>query len=130
MAEPYLLLKSAHLTSAALSFAGFFARGVGALRGAAWVRSRLARTLPHGVDTVLLASALAMAWLAGFTPANSPWLTAKIVALLVYIGLGMLALRPGRPLALRASAWVAALVVFGYIVSVAFTKQPAGLLLG
>ncbi len=122
----YTTLKTIHMTAAALSFAGFFARGIGALNGAAWVRSRAARSWPHAVDSVLLLSALGLAWMLRINPTAAPWLLAKIVALLVYIALGVLALRPGRPLALRAIAWVAALATFGYIVSVAITKRPAG----
>jgi hypothetical protein len=41
----------------------------------------------------------------------------------------MLALRPGRSRRMRAAAWGAALLVFGYILSVAFTKSPCGPLL-
>ena len=123
-------LKLVHQVAVVLSFAGFFARGVGALMDAAWVRSRVARTLPHVVDTVLLLSALTMLWSLQLSPAATPWLLAKIVGLLVYIGLGMLALRPGRPRGVRALAWVAALLSFGWIVSVAITKSPLGALQG
>lgn len=124
----YATLKLLHQGSVALSIAGFCARGAGALSGAAWVRGRAARTLPHLVDTVLLLSALALLWTLQLTPSDAPWLAAKIAGLLLYIGLGMLALRPGRPLALRATAWVAALAVVGWIVAVAITKDPwAGL---
>lgn len=122
----YLLIKTVHQTAVALSVAGFFARGVGALGGAAWVRGRLAKTLPHVVDSVLLLSALTLAWMLRLTPGSAPWLLAKIIGLLVYIGLGVVALRPGRPLAVRAGAWVAALLTFGWIVSVALTKHPLG----
>ena len=86
--------------------------------------------LPHIVDSVLLLSALTLAWLLRMHPANAPWLLAKIVGLVLYIGLGMLALKPGRPWALRAAAWVGALAVFGWIVSVAFTKSAWGFLAG
>lgn len=124
----YAALKLVHQTAVVLSIAGFFVRGLASLASAAWVRGRIARTLPHVVDTVLLLSALTLAWLLRLTPTAAPWLAAKIAGLLLYIGLGMLALRPGRPLALRASAWVAALGVFGWIVAVAITKDPyAGL---
>jgi uncharacterized membrane protein SirB2 len=124
----YSMLKLVHQTAVALSITGFFARGLGSLADAAWVRTRAARTLPHAVDTVLLLSALTLAWRLRLTPAAAPWLGAKITGLLLYIGLGMLALRPGRPLTVRATAWVAALLVFGWIVSVAITKDPyAGL---
>ena len=120
--------KLLHQTTAALSLAGFVARGLGSFAQAAWVRHRFTRVVPHVVDTLLLLSALVMAWTLRLTPGNAPWLTAKIAGLLLYIGLGMLALRPGRPLALRITAWVAALAVFGWIVSVAITKQPLGVL--
>lgn len=125
-AVDYLLIKTVHQTAVALSVAGFFARGVGALGGAAWVRGRLAKTLPHVVDSVLLLSALTLAWMLRLTPGSAPWLLAKIIGLLVYIGLGVVALRPGRPWAVRAGAWVAALLTFGWIVSVALTKHPLG----
>ena len=120
----YATLKLLHQGSVALSIAGFCARLAGALAGAAWVRGRAARTLPHLVDTVLLLSALALLWTLQLTPWDAPWLAAKIAGLLLYIGLGMLALRPGRSLALRATAWVAALAVVGWIVAVAITKDP------
>lgn len=122
----YGLIKSVHQGAVALSLAGFFARGAASLAGAGWVRSRLARTLPHVVDSVLLASALGLAWMLRLTPASAPWLMAKIVGLLVYIALGVIALRPGRPVAVRATAWLAALGVFGWIVSVALLKDPRG----
>jgi uncharacterized membrane protein SirB2 len=51
---------------------------------------------------------------------------AKLAGLIVYIGLGLLALRPGRSLEFRAAAWVAALFTVGWIVSVAITKSPMG----
>jgi len=124
----YGLVKIVHQSAVALSFAGFFARGVGALAGAAWVRGAVARRLPHVVDTVLLVSALLLAWMLRLAPGNAPWLVAKIVGLLLYIALGVVALRPGRPVGLRAAAWLAALLVFGWIVSVALTKNPLGFL--
>jgi len=122
----YVAIKTVHMTAVALSIAGFCARGAGALWGAAWVRGRAARTLPHVVDTVLLASAITLAWMLRQAPGQSGWLTAKVVGLLAYIALGMLALKPGRPFGVRAAAFAAAVATFGYIVSVALTKSPAG----
>ena len=125
--DTYLLLRQLHRACALLSICGFVLRWAGGLAGQAWVRGRLARSLPHGVDTVLLVSALALAFGAGFTPLNAPWLATKIVALIVYIGLGMVALSPRRSRPMRWGAGVAALLVFAHIVVVAFNKQPAGL---
>lgn len=122
----YLVIKTLHQAAVALSVTGFFARGWGSLLGAKWTRNPVARTLPHVIDTVLLSSALLLAWMLRLTPATSPWLMAKIVGLLSYIALGMVALRPGRPTPVRAAAWVAAMLTFGWIVSVAITKNPMG----
>ena len=126
----YFTVKTLHQTAVALSLAGFFARGLGGLAGAGWVQGRAAKSVPHVVDTVLLLSALVLAWMLRLNPLTTPWLAAKIVALLVYIGLGMVALNPKRALKLRAVAWLAALASFGYIVSVALTKSPLGFLSG
>jgi len=124
----YVAVKLVHQCAVALSITGFFVRGAASLAGARWVSGRAARTLPHLVDSVLLLSALTLAGLLQLTPDRAPWLAAKLVGLLLYIVLGVVALKPGRPLALRAVAWVAALVVVGWIVSVAVTKSPLGFL--
>lgn len=124
----YLVVKAVHESAVALSMAGFFARGIGGLSDAAWVRGRPARTLPHLVDTVLLGSALLLAWMLRLDPTAAPWLIAKIAGLLAYIGLGVVALRPGRSRRARAAAWIAALAIFAWIVSVAITRNPLGFL--
>lgn len=124
----YTAWKLVHQSTVALSVSGFAARGIGSLAGAAWMRHRIHRIWPHLVDTLLLGSALVMAWLLRLNPLTTPWLLAKIIGLLVYIGLGMVALRASRPLPVRFGAWLAALGVFGWIVSVAITKDALGLL--
>lgn len=122
----YLALKHFHITCVVLSGAGFALRGAWALAGSPLARARLTRVLPHVVDSCLLLSAIALAWMAGQYPFVHGWLTAKIVGLLAYIGLGMVALKPGRAKAVRAGAFVAALATFSWIVSVALSKNPAG----
>ena len=124
----YFSVKLVHQAAVALSIGGFFVRGAASLAGAGWVQGRTAKTLPHVVDSILLISALVLAWMLRLSPGNAPWLLAKIVGLVVYVALGVIALRPGRPRAVRGSAWVAALVVVAWIVSVALTKSPYGFL--
>ena len=125
----YALLKTIHQAAVVISFAGFFVRGVGMLNDATWLRHRAVKTLPHVVDTILIVSAVWLAWILRLTPANAPWIGAKIIGLLVYIAVGMVALRFGRTKPVRASAWIGAMLVFGYIVSVAVAKDPRGFLL-
>ena len=122
----YVLLKALHRGAVLLSICGFAARGLGGLAGAAWVRGRLARVLPHVVDTVLLLSALGLLWQLRLNPVDAPWLLAKIGGLLLYIGLGMVALNARRPRGLRAAAWLAALATVGWVASVALSKNAWG----
>jgi uncharacterized membrane protein SirB2 len=122
----YATLKLIHQSAVATSFAGFFARGVGMLGDAGWVKHRLARTLPHLVDTVLIVSAVWLTGILRLSPSGSPWIDAKIAGLFVYIGVGMVAFRFGRTRRVRAAAWIFAMIVFAWIVSVAITKDPRG----
>jgi len=87
------------------------------------LNQRWVRVVPHVVDTFLLASAIAMVVMSGQYPFVAGWLTAKVVALIVYIGLGMLALRRARTRGVRLAAWVAAQAGVIYIVAVALTRQ-------
>lgn len=122
----YPIVKHVHMTCAAATLALFVLRGTWMLRGSPHLEARWVRILPHLVDTLLLASAIVLAVLIGNAPLTHAWLTAKVTALVLYMVLGTIALKRGRTRAVRVSAFVAALAVFGYIVSVALTKSPWG----
>jgi len=119
------LIKSIHVTSVALSYSLFFLRGVWMLRDSRSLQQRWVKFAPHTVDSVLLASAIALAWQLGISPLEAPWLAAKIVALLAYIVIGSVALKRGKTRRIRIIAWLTAQAVFIYIVSVAVTHNPA-----
>lgn len=120
-----MLLKLVHVACAALSYGGFFVRGVWMMRDSPLLDRRWVRILPHANDTVLLASAIALAAMSRQYPIAHGWLTAKVLALVVYIALGMAALKPGRRKPQRIAAWIAAQAVFLYIVWVAVARSPA-----
>lgn len=122
----YLTIKSVHMLCALLSGAGFVLQGVLMMRQSPLLDHRVTRTLPHLVDTVFLASAIALAVLSAQYPFSAPWVTAKVSGLLLYIVLGAIALRRGRTLRQRVIAFFAALATYAWIVSVAFAKNPAG----
>lgn len=119
----YLALKHLHVSCALLSGAFFTLRGIWMLRESARLQQRWVRIAPHIIDTLLLASALTMVFWSGQYPFVQPWLTAKVLALLAYIVLGTIALKRGKSKRTRVLAFAAALAVFGYIVSVALTRQ-------
>jgi uncharacterized membrane protein SirB2 len=119
----YILLKMTHLTCVALSYAGFVLRGIWMIRDPRLLERRWVRVLPHVVDTALLASAIALAVMLKQYPLSESWLTAKVVALVCYILLGMVALGRGTTRGIRIGAWLAAQGVFFYIVAVALTRN-------
>ena len=94
------------------------------LRAPALLQRPWVRTVPHFVDTGLLASAIALAIITQQYPLAAPWLTAKVIALMLYIALGMIALRHGKTKSVRVTAWITAQVLFAYIVAVALSRSP------
>lgn len=122
----YLVAKSIHVGCVIVSLSGFAARGALMLAESRWLTARFVRITPHVVDTLLLASALWLCWLLGQYPFVQGWLTAKVLGLLAYIGLGTLALRRGRTRSVRAAALAGAVLAAGYVVAVALTRDPRG----
>jgi len=127
----YTALRHIHMTSVALSGVFFLVRAIAVnLAGAGWPRLRPVRMSSYAIDTVLLASAIALTVVTGQYPFADSWLTVKVALLAVYIALGIIALRPARPAPVRLVATVAAVIVFLFIVTVARTHHPMGLFSG
>lgn len=124
----YLAVKYVHVVCALLSISGFVVRGVWMMTGNPLLARRPVKILPHLVDTLLLASALLMVWMSAQYPFVQSWLTAKVIALVLYILLGTVALKRGTTRGIRITAWWLALLVFAYIVSVAFSRSALGFL--
>lgn len=120
----YALLKMIHVSSIVLSYLLFLTRGIWMMQDSANLQQRWVKIMPHVVDTVLLISAIALAVTLQQSPLNDSWLSAKIVGLLLYICLGMVAMRFGKTRQTKIIAWIAAQCVFLYIVLVALTKSP------
>ena len=119
----YLAIKYIHITCAVLSGSLFLLRGYWMLAESDMLQRRWVKVVPHIVDTLLLTSALIMVFWSGQYPFVQSWLTTKVIALIVYIALGTIALKRGKTKAMRSGALLAAIVTFAYIVSVALTRQ-------
>ena len=89
-------VKFVHVSAVIVTASFFLARGIWMLQGSALLQHPFVRVAPHVNDTVLFISALVLATLLGQYPFVNGWLTAKVVGLVVYIGLGHVALRRGR----------------------------------
>ena len=119
----YTLLRLLHIGTVYVTLVLFLLRGVWMLLDSPRLQQRWVKIVPHINDTLLLAAAIGLLVVGGIDPREQPWLIAKIIGLLAYIGLGTLALKRGRTKAIRVKAFLAALGVFAYIVAVAVTKQ-------
>lgn len=121
----YIALKHIHLTFVVLSLLAFFVRGIWLFMNSSMLSKKWVKILPHFISTILLVSGVVLAVHLGMSPGSQPWLMAKIIGLIVYIGLGVAAFKVPNPTASKL-LWVSALLVFAYILSVAITKSALG----
>lgn len=117
------LLKGIHITTVLLSLGGFILRYTWLALDSPRLHRRWVKISPHINDTVLLISGILLAVRLQQFPFVNSWLTAKLVALLVYIGLGMVTLRHGRNKTQRLLTGLAAIGVFTYMLGIAVTHD-------
>lgn len=124
----YYAIKMVHMLAVLASGTLFFLRGMAInFFRATWPMAAPVRYLTYSVDTTLLVAALMLTTIIHQFPFVDGWLTVKVLLLIVYIGLGTFALKRGRTKNVRIGAWVAALAVFAFIVSVAVAHNPLGI---
>lgn len=121
----YLVLKYIHVSLAILSISGFLLRAYWMSQDSPKLKQRVVRVLPHVIDAAFLASGIGLVVLLRLQLMQSPWLVAKLAALVAYVVLGSIALKRGRTLRIRLIALVFAVLSFAYIVGVAISKSPA-----
>lgn len=116
------MLKSLHITLAYLTVIGFVVRGLWAIVDSPMREQKWVRVLPHIIDTTLLSIGVVMVFSIGASFTDS-WLEAKMLALLGYIGFGVLTMRAKtRPV--KVGGFVLALACVGYLFAVAFSRSP------
>lgn len=126
MIELYPHIKQVHIVAVFASGSLFFLRGLTLHLGGQWAVAPPLRYLSYTIDTVLLTTALMLATILHQYPFVQAWLTTKIVLLVVYVVLGTFALKRGRTRTVRVACWLAALMVYAYIISVARAHHPLG----
>ncbi len=117
------IAKEIHILCVLVTFVGFIGRGILIMRRSPVMSQRWLKIVPHVNDTLLLATAIYLAVQLNIAPWDTLWLGVKLVLVLLYIGLGMVVMRPRFSFKTRITLWVVGLVVFAYIVSIALTKS-------
>lgn len=124
----YPQIRHTHIGLVAASGSLFALRGVAHLAGARWPMRGAVRAAAVAIDTLLLGAGATLWALLQLDPlARDHWLAAKLGLLVVYVVLGTLALKRARRPAQRLAFLLAALLVFGTMVSMAVTRHPLGL---
>jgi uncharacterized membrane protein SirB2 len=126
--EFYPQIKWVHIAAVVASGSLFFVRGLALHAGARWPMAAPLRYLSYSIDTVLLTAALMLVTIIHQYPFVQGWLTIKVLLLVIYVVLGTFALKRGRTRAVRIGCWLAALVVYLFIVTVARAHHPLGAL--
>ena len=130
MIEHYFLIKHLHITTAILSLVLFMLRAWWSVRESPELQRRWVKVLPHINDTLLLALGVLLMVMLGMWPQHHPWLAAKLIALLVYIALGTVAIKRGRSPAVRGVAALAAVLTFLFMLGAAIRHDPLSWLAG
>ncbi len=128
LADFYPLIKASHVGLVMLSGGLFAGRGVGVLLGATMPMSPAVRRCSQVIDTALLVAALLLLMTLQLNPFSTPWLLAKLVLLVAYIGFGTLALRRAPTQGGKGLAFAAALLCFVVMFTIARTHDPLGFL--
>jgi uncharacterized membrane protein SirB2 len=128
MIEFYPQIKFVHVLCVILSGSLFVVRGFMMLADSRLANHAALRCLSYAIDTTLLTAALMLVTILHQYPFVQAWLTVKLLLLVVYIVLGVFALRRGRTRLVRAAFFAAAIAVYLFIVSVAWTHDPRGAL--
>ena len=120
----YSILRNIHITCVIISLSFFSIRGCWMMLDSALLQKRVVKILPHIIDTALLLSAIGLILKIQQYPLTDHWLSAKVLALIVYIALGAIAITYGKTKKQRLLAFSAALLTACYIVIVAIHHHP------
>lgn len=120
----YLLIKSLHVLTALLSITLFFARFLLLMLRPDGPAQRWTRLLPHLNDTLLLIFAGLLCITIQQAPLVTPWLSEKVVAVILYIFAGMFALKWAKSRLAQMIWFMIALSMFAYTATIALNKTP------
>lgn len=127
MPDHYALVKALHITAVSLTGLVFLVRGALVQAG----RTSIAFAAPlryasYTIDTLLLASAVALVSMLPPAMFANHWLHVKVGLVVVYIVLGSFALKRARTPRGRAVFFAAAIATYATIVGIAIAHHPLG----
>ena len=92
----YIAIKHSHMLFAVISGLFFLVRGAWMLMDSGMLQKKWVKILPHINDSLLLLCAIGLSVMSHQYPIAQDWLTVKVLALIAYIVLGVIALKKGK----------------------------------
>jgi uncharacterized membrane protein SirB2 len=123
----YLQIRLAHVICVCCSGGLFALRGMLTVARVPSANHPALRWLSYTIDTCLLTAALMLVTIVHQYPFVNGWLTMKVLLLVPYVALGWYALHRARTQVARISALLSAVLVFLFIASVGWWRDPAGI---
>ncbi|AKJ42435.1 SirB2 family protein [Pragia fontium] len=123
----YIWVKQLHIITALISITLFVLRFYWKWRGAAIMQQRWIKIAPHLNDTVLFITGIVLIFITHFYPFSiqGTWMTEKLFAVIIYIGLGHVVLgKRAKNQKIRIMAFIAAILCLYLIVTLAINKMP------
>jgi len=119
----YNSLKFIHISTVSFSLLLFISRAVLLFKHSPHLHHPILKVLPHINDTILLLSAITMLVIAELIPNDeNPWLLTKIIAMLIYILLGMTLFKWATSDSHKRIVFVLAITIYLYIIHTAIYK--------
>ena len=123
----YPQIKWVHIAAVSASGSLFSLRGaLVQARRPQWAMAAPVRYASYTIDTVLLTAALMLLTILPGAMFANGWLTTKLILVVTYVVLGTFALGRGRTPRVRATCYLAALLVFVTIIGIAIAHHPLG----
>jgi len=120
----YMMAKHLHLTAVGLSILFFIFRFIWSQFDATALSKKWVKILPHIIDRFTRQRAIWLCFILSQYPIVNPWLTFKVIGVVLYIVFGLFALKKAKTALAKWGFFVAALAVLMATAMVAVTKQP------
>ena len=123
LAPYYTDIRHLHIACVALSGTLFTSRALLRIKGSLLANHRALRLTSYFIDTTLLLAGILLTLILEQYPFVNAWLTAKVLLLPCYIGLGLITLRRAPDRFWCSVAMLSALLVYGAIITIAVTHR-------
>ena len=128
MIELYPDIKFAHICFVIVSGSIFSLRGLLMLAGSRYSHHPALKWGSYINDSLLLTAGLMLMTIIHQYPIAQAWLSAKLSLLVVYIVLGIFALRLGQTRQQRGLYFIAAIATYALMATIAYTHRALGFL--